>query len=139
MKKLLLTCLTAAALVLPVTAQAQRFIGPAPGGRVAIVGGPVFVGGWYGPFWGPYGFYNGYYYAPNAGTVKFDTSVKDAEVFVNGAYAGTVKQVKTLRLLPGSYNIQLRAPDGRQYAEKIYVVAGKTLHVNPDLQSPAQP
>jgi len=33
--------------------------------------------------------YGGYYGVPNAGQVKLDTKVKDAQVFVDGAYAGT--------------------------------------------------
>jgi PEGA domain len=143
MKKLLLTCVTAAALLLPVVGQALPPIGPGP--RGGFVGGPFFVGGFYGPFWawgplwGPYGLYDGYYYAPAIGTVKFDTSVKDAEVFVNGAYAGTVSKVKTLHLVPGTYNIELRAPDGARYTEKVYVQPGRTLHLHPDLRVQAQP
>jgi len=92
------------------------------------------------PFWAPYtdGF-NGGYYSPVTGAVKFDTSIKDAGVFIDGAYAGTVGKLKTLHLRPGSYNIELRAPGRKQYAEKVYVVAGKTLRLNPDLSVQAQP
>jgi len=61
--------------------------------RGFVVVGRPFYGGYYGggyspfwgPYWGPYGFY-GY---PNAGEVKLDTKVKDAQVFINGSYAGT--------------------------------------------------
>ena len=138
MKKLLLTCVATAVLLLPVGAQAQRPMGP--GGRVAIFAAPVYGGIWYNPFfWGPYEFYDGYYYAPTTGAVKFDTSVKDAEVFVNDAYAGTVGKVKTLHLRPGSYNIELRGPARMRYAERIYVLPGKTLHLHPDLRVQAQP
>jgi hypothetical protein len=142
MKKLLLTCVTAAALLLPVVGQARPPIGPRGG---VVFGGPVFVGGFYAPFWawgplwGPYGLYDGYYYAPAIGTVKFDTSVKDAEVFVNGAYVGTVSKVKTLHLVPGTYNVELRAPDGARYTEKVYVQPGKTLNLHPELRVQAQP
>jgi hypothetical protein len=138
MKKLLLTCMTAAVLMLPAAAQAMpHFVG---GGRFGVFVGPSFGWGWYNPYWGywgPYGYYGGYYYGPATGAVKFDTRVKDAEVFINGAYAGTVGKLKTLHLRPGSYNLELRAPGGMQYAERIYVAPGKTLHVNPDL--PNQP
>jgi hypothetical protein len=121
-------------LTLPAAAQA-RVVGPRFGG-IAILPAPVFGGFWYNPYyWGPYG---GYYYVPAVGAVKFDTGVKDAQVFVNGAYAGTVGKLKTLHIRPGSYNIELRAPDGERYAEKIYVVAGKTLHLHPDLRIQAQ-
>jgi len=130
MKKLLLVCMTVAVLSVPVAAQAAR---------VGVFVGPAFGWGWYGPNWGPYpyGFYGGYYY-PATGAVKFDTSVKNAAVYINGAYAGTVGKLKTLHLRPGSYNIELRAPGAMQYAERIYVVPGKTLHVNPDLRAETQ-
>jgi hypothetical protein len=129
MKKLLLTCMTFAVLLVPAAAQAARF---------GVFVGPGFGWGWYGSYWGPYpyGFYGGYNYAPATGAVKFDTSVKNAEVLINGAYAGTVGKLKTLHLRPGRYNIELRAPGSMHYAETVYVVPGKTLHVKPDL--PAQ-
>jgi hypothetical protein len=137
MKKLLLTCMTFAVLLVPAAPQAMaaHFVG----GRFGVFVGPGFGWGWYSPYWGPYpyGFYGGYYYAPATGAVKFDTSVKDAEVFINGAYAGTVAKLKTLHLRPGRYNIELRAPGSMHYAETIYVLRGKTLHVKPDL--PIQP
>jgi hypothetical protein len=59
-------------------------------------------------------------------------------VYINGAYAGTVGKLKTLYLRPGSYNIELRAPGYMQYAERIYVTPGKTLHVKPDLRVQTQ-
>ena len=40
--------------------------------------------------------------------------------------------LKTMHLRPGSYTIELRAAGLRPYAEKIYVVAGKTLHLHPE-------
>lgn len=126
MKKLLLTCVTVAVLLLPAAAQAARF---------GVLVGPAY--GWgYGPYWGPYpyGYYGGDYYGPQTGAVKFDTNVKNAEVYINGAYAGTVGKLKTLHLRPGTYNIELRAPGYMQYSEQIYVTPGKTLHLNPDLR-----
>jgi hypothetical protein len=68
---------------------------------------------------------------PNAGQVKLETKVKDAQVFVDGAYAGTSGKLKTMWMRPGTYTIELRAPGRPQFAEKIYVVAGKTVHVEP--------
>src|ERR1035438_1508446 len=84
----------------------------------------VFVGGggFYRPFWGPYwGSYYapayGYYYAPNSGEVKLDTKVKDAQVFINGAFAGLTKDNKTMHLRPGNYNIEIKEAGQTQYAE----------------------
>jgi hypothetical protein len=100
------------------------------------VGGPYY-GGWYRPFWGPYwgpAYYGGYYYAyPNAGQVKLDTKVKDAEVFINGAFAGTTHQNKSMHLRPGNYNIEIREAGVAKYKQRVYVVPGKTLHLRPQL------
>jgi hypothetical protein len=98
------------------------------------VGGAVIVGGgygWYDPWWG-YPYPGGVYGADNTGTVKFETDAKDAAVYVDGGYAGTVGKLKSLHLRPGTYNIELRHPGRTNYTEKVYVAAGKTVKVNPD-------
>lgn len=88
--------------------------------------------GWYGPGWSPYYGYYGYGYAPNAGSVKIDTKLKETGVYVDGGYAGTVGQLKTFHLRPGEHTIDLRGPDGHSfYQEKITVLAGKTLTIHP--------
>lgn len=96
---------------------------------------PYYFGGWYGPYWGPYWYpyYGGYYHYANSGEVKLDTKVKDAEVFVNGDYAGTTHENKTMHLRPGSYNIEIREGNNTEFAKRIYVEAGKTLHLHPEL------
>src|ERR1041384_429785 len=95
---------------------------------------PYYYGGWNQPFWGPYWApYGGYYTHPNAGEVKLDTKVKDAEVFINGAYAGTTHQNKSMYLRPGNYNIEIREGGRTEFARNVYVVAGKTLHLHPEL------
>ena len=131
MKKLVMIGMTALLLMAPLAASA----------RVGVFVGPRFGWGWYSPYWGPYpyGYYGYGYGAPATGAVKFDTSVKDAEVYINGAYAGTVGKLKTMNLRPGSYDIEVRAPGRTQFDKKVYVAAGKTLHLNPDLRVPAQP
>jgi hypothetical protein len=96
-----------------------------------VVGGPYY-GGFYRPYWGPY--WGSYYYAhPNSGEIKLDTKVKDAQVFINGAFAGTTHDNKTMYLRPGSYNIEIKQGTNTPFAQKIYVVAGKTLHLHPEL------
>ena len=131
MKKMMLLA-SAALMLLPLTAAA----------RVGIFVGPAFApmgyygyGYGYGPFYRPYG---AYYGVPNAGQVKLDTKVKDAQVFVDGAFAGTSGKLKTMWMRPGTYNIELRAPGQAQFAEKIYVVAGKTVHVEPGFHAEAR-
>jgi hypothetical protein len=98
----------------------------------------VFVRGYFGPAWyGPayYGWYGPAYVAPfaafpgpDAGKVKFDTKMKDAGVYVDGGFAGTVKQLGTFSLRPGTHNIELRDPAGQTiFQEKVDVLAGKTI------------
>ena len=128
MKKMLLIA-SAALMLLPLTVAARGRIGVFVGGGFAPMG---WYGYGYGPFYGPYP--GAYYGVPNAGQVKLDTHVKDAQVFVDGAYAGTSGKLKTMWMRPGTYTIELRAPGGEQFTEKIYVAAGKTVHVEPGFQ-----
>jgi hypothetical protein len=126
MKKRLLILAVAVMTLAPVSASAAGFV---------VVGRPYY-GGFYRPFWGPYWgpAYGGYYYAyPNSGEIKLDTKVKDAQVFINGAYAGTTHENRTMHLRPGSYNIDIREAGESRYAQKVYVAAGKTLHLHPEL------
>jgi opacity protein-like surface antigen len=93
-------------------------------------------GGWYGPYWGPYWgpAYMGPYYAyPNSGQVKLDTKVKDALVYIDGSYAGTTHENKTMRLRPGSYTIEIREAGQTPFTEKVFVIAGRTVHLHPEL------
>jgi hypothetical protein len=129
MRKGLLILAAALMTILPMTASAA-------GRGYVVVGRPYYYGGWYAPYWGSYWGpgWGGYYYGhPNAGEVKLDTKVKDAQVFINGAFAGTTHQNKSMYLRPGNYNIEIREFGRTQYAEKIYVVAGKTLKLHPEL------
>ena len=106
-------------------------------GRGVIVRPFGFYGGFYDPwFWGPYGYaapYWGYGYSmpANAGKVKIETHQKDAQVYIDGAYAGTAKDVKDMWLRAGAHNIEVRAPGNQRYSERVYVVSGKTLKLEP--------
>ena len=111
---------------------------------VHVFVGPRFGWGYSSWGWGPYGYpygygYYGYGYAPATGALKFDTKVKDAEVYINGAYAGTVGDLKTMHLRPGTYDVEVRSPGRTQFAEKVYVANGKTLKLTPDLRVQDQP
>lgn len=104
------------------------------GGSVAMA--TIVYGGWYSPYWGPYwgpAYMGPYYSYPNSGQVKLDTKVKDAQVFIDGSYAGTTHENKTMRLRPGTYNIEIREGGQTPFSEKVYVVAGRTLHLHPEL------
>src|SRR5689334_9877203 len=86
MKKRLLMLAAAAMTLLPMSAPAAVRV---------VVARPYYgyYGGFYRPYWGPY-WGPAYYTHPNAGEVKLDTKVKDAQVYINGAYAGTTKENK---------------------------------------------
>jgi hypothetical protein len=124
MKKAMLTIAIALMTLAPVSASAAVRV---------FVGGPAYYGGWHGPYWGSYWGPYGYNDFPNSSEVKLDTKVKDAQVFINGAYAGTTHDNRTMHLRPGSYNIEIREKGETPFAQKIYVVAGKTLHLHPEL------
>jgi hypothetical protein len=130
MKKGLLVLIAALMLLAPMSASAAGFV---------VVGRPYYsYGAFYRPFWGPYwgwgpGYYGPYYYYPNSGEIKLDTKVKDAQVFINGAYAGTTHENKTMHLRPGSYNVEIREFGQTHFSQKIFVAAGKTVHIHPEL------
>jgi len=88
MKKILMICITAAVMMAPLAAYAHPvrvFVGRASGGLFAVLD----------PYPYPYGYYG---YGSATGAVKFDTKVKDAEVYIDGAYARTVGKLKTMYL-----------------------------------------
>lgn len=111
---------------------------PVASARITVRGGfgPV----WYG-YWGPGPYYWGwgwgppyaYVPAPYTGTVKIDTAMKDAYVYVDGGFAGPVTQMKKFPLRPGTHDIELRSPDGSTlYQESVDVIAGKTVELHAD-------
>jgi len=115
-------------LALPASA-AVRF-------RGGIVVGPAFgPWGWYNPFYyGPYGLYGPYPSVyPNAGQLKLKTNVKDADVFINGAFAGKAGKLKSVWLRPDAYSIEVRAAGYAPYAERVYLVPGKSVQVIAEL------
>jgi hypothetical protein len=131
MKKALLTMAAALMTLAPMTASAAVR-------HVVVVHRPhYYYGGFYRPFWGAYWgpSYWGptYSYYDNTGEVKLETKVKDAEVFINGAYAGSTKDNKHMHLRPGNYKIEIRQGGQTEFAQNVYVVAGKTVQLYPEL------
>ncbi len=102
---------------------------------------PYYAGypfGWgypylYDPFlFMPYaypGFYTGYRYGPGMGELKLQTADKNAWVYLDGALAGRAGKLKTMWLEPGAYNVEARS-NGRRFAQRVYVLSGKTLKLN---------
>ena len=107
---------------------------PTPAAARGFVRGGFYGGGW-GWGWGPgwyAGYYPGYYYGPYAGTVKIVAPDKADSVFIDGGYAGTVKQMHKFSLRPGSHDLAVQAPIGQTiYNRRIEVLQGKTTEVRP--------
>ena len=100
-----------------------------------IDGGPVFYGGWIGQYWGPYwgpsyGFFR---FDLNSGEVKLKTKVRNAEVYINGAYAGSTHKNRCMYLRQGKYTIEIRQNGKTAFSQKVFVTAGRTLRLRPPL------
>jgi hypothetical protein len=113
------------------------------GGRIMV--GPSFgAWDWYSPYYGPYGLYGPYYpiyqgaYS-GAGEIKLKTNIKDAEVFINGAYAGKAAKLKTMWMRPNTYILEIRAAGYAPFSEKVYLLPGKTMHIDVTLIPSPQP
>jgi hypothetical protein len=106
-------------------------------------------GPWAGPYWGLYdpfwyspwihpSLYSGWTARDQMGEIKIDTAAKTAAVYVDDAFAGTVKDLKSIWLRPGAYNIEVRDYGGRTFRQRVYVLTGKTLKMRPELRAAAQ-
>ncbi|HXE63028.1 MAG TPA: PEGA domain-containing protein [Bryobacteraceae bacterium] len=132
MKKLTLLFATALMVLAPLGAsarvRARVFIGP------PVVGFGYGYGYGWNPYWGP-GYYGPRYYVPydNTGEVKIDNNkhFSEAAVYVNGAYAGLVKDNKTMHFRQGTYKIEVRNGGQTLFSDRVYVTSGKTIHINP--------
>ncbi len=89
---------------------------------------PPFYGPWAGP-WLADPFYAPVYLLPqpDKGQVSLQTSDKNAEVYLDGAYAGTASGLKKFWLAPGVYQLEVRASGQAPQERKIYVLTGKNL------------
>ena len=137
----LLAILFAAPLTLwPSSAGAQ---GRARAGRPVVVvrgsfGGPFFdpffygpmYGPMYGPFYGPWGPYGSPYYS-NTSEVRIQAAPKDAEVFIDGYYAGVVDNFdgvfQRLNVSPGGHEFVLYREGFRPIHQTVYVQPGSSL------------
>jgi hypothetical protein len=96
----------------------------------------------YSPFWGPTFYYPSWYYpysygwrqvyvaAPRTGTVKIQTRLKEAGIYVDGGFAGMTGKLKEFSLQPGNHDIEVRNDSGQTlFHERIRVLLGKTVEV----------
>jgi hypothetical protein len=108
-------------------------------------GGPYWGGGgywwdplWYGPYWGfPYYRYwdRGYY--DNSAELRLEVRPKDAQVYVDGYYAGIVDDFngvfQRLHVRPGRHELALYMPGFRTVRQNLYLTVGQDSKVKFDL------
>jgi hypothetical protein len=118
------------------TSEAQ-FRGRGRVSRVVVVGGYYYDPFWFDPWYGyPYGVYPPYgrygYLAPEA-SVKLEVKPKEAEVYVDGYYAGIVDDFdglfQRLHVAPGEHELELYLDGYRPVKQKVYLTADNTFKV----------
>lgn len=120
-------------LDLPQATAAQRVVVVRPYRVYRPVWGPTFYyPSWYYPYSYPYsyGWRQVYVAAPRTGTVKIQTRLKDAGIYVDGGFAGMTGKLKEFSLQPGNHDIEVRNDSGQTlFHERIQVLLGKTVEV----------
>ncbi len=94
-----------------------------------------YPGAFWDPFWDP--LWNPYYadaplnlaYAHGKGEVKLSGAPKDAKIYVDAAYAGAGKDLKSIWLDPGAYDLSVVSAGHETFKQRIYVLTGKTLKI----------
>jgi len=111
-------------------------------GAVVVVPHVVHRPFLYDPFWGPwypYPYAYGYPYAvrPEA-SVRTDVTPKDAEVYVDGYYAGLADQFdgafQRLHLSPGGHSITLHLEGFRTVTQDVYVRPDSTFKITTNME-----
>jgi PEGA domain-containing protein len=147
MKALLIaTLLLVPMFAAPDAAQAQWRRGP----RVVVVGGPVFSHYYYDPFffydpffepqWYPYPYPPPFPYRryDDSASVRVQVKPKDAEVYVDGYYAGLVDDFdgvfQRLNLPPGQHDIEVHKDGFKTVRQQIYLSPRSTYKLHYDMQ-----
>ena len=144
-KKLLLffTLIVVALVASATTSEAQGFRRRS---RVVVVGsyygypGPYwYADPWYGYQWGPYPYpppYGRYGWIEAA--VRLEVSPRDAEVYVDGYYAGTVDDFdgtfQRLHVEPGQHEIEIYKDGFRPLRQRAYLTPDNTFRIRQALQ-----
>ncbi len=88
---------------------------------------------YYDPFWWDrYGYpFGPMFFAPvqgrPVGEVQIDAPEKQADVYIEGGYAGKAGKLKKLWLDPGVYSIELRVAGRQPEERRVYVLSNKTV------------
>jgi hypothetical protein len=120
--------------------QAQgRYRGRGPGRAVVVVGGyyadPYWMyDGWYDQYpWGPYRYPYRYYNIDPGAAVRLEVKPREAEVYVDGYYAGIVDDFdgvfQRLRVTPGEHEIELYLDGYRAVHQNVYLPVNDTFRI----------
>jgi hypothetical protein len=129
----------AVAVLLPASADAQGRRGPRVATRATVAIGlgyyyqPFFYDPWYPYYWYPSPYYYGGRYFDGSASVRLQVTPKEAEVFVDGYYAGVVDDFdgtfQRLNLEPGEHELQLFLPGYRGITQRVYLQPRGTFRV----------
>ena len=89
---------------------------------------PFYSALFWDPFWGyfyPAGYFN---YNDGKGEVQL-SAPKQADVYLDNAYAGKAEKLKSIWLGPGAYDLSVSDRDHASYHQRIYVLSGKSLRI----------
>jgi hypothetical protein len=145
-------CLLASVVLLPSAAEAQIRRGPRVAARATIVVGAPYRSYFYDP-WYPYDYWypSPYYYGPrnyyydDTASVRIEGTPRQAEVFVDGYYAGIVDDFdgtfQRLNVEPGEHDLQLFLPGHRPFNQRVYVQPRTTFRLRFALErlAPGEP
>ena len=95
----------------------------------------------YSGFWSPLyypGMLPGFAPSEGKGEIRLDSSEKEAEVYIDGAYAGIARDLKSIWLDAGAYDLELRGEGDKIFQKRIYILSGKTLKISAKLSRESQ-
>jgi hypothetical protein len=73
------------------------------------------------------------YPASDKGEVRLTAAPKTAQVFLDGAYAGTADRLKSMWLASGAYDLSISTTNRESFHQRIYVLSGKSLKITAKL------
>ena len=149
---LFVSSLTTLSTLWPATAEAQPRRGGHARGAVVVVGGGYLYDPFFGPWLYPYSYqfgipypYGAYRYAEPESNVRVDVTPREAAVYVDGYYAGTVDEFdgvfQRLRVRPGEHEIVVYLEGYRSIREQLYLGPNSTrkIHQTMERLAPGEP
>jgi len=153
-KRFSLLCALVAVIVVGLSAPGEAQVRRGRGRTVVVAGGGFYYADpfWYGYPWFPYGYgypYQypigrypyGYRFAEPDSAVRLEVTPKEAEVYVDGYYAGVVDDFdgvfQRLRLPPGEHELILFHEGYRTAHQTVYLSADSTFKVHFSMEKAA--